>query len=121
MLKIQFWKEAFDYYSNLFSGAVSALQNAEIANMEAKYDAEIAAAQGNAQEVERLETEKAQKKLEIEKKYADVQFAVKSQPDHCRHGRGHHESALATGTDRRTGGGSTDGSNRSRPAGRGQC
>lgn len=45
MLKIQFWKEAFDYYSNLFSGAVSALQNAEIANMEAKYDAEIAAAQ----------------------------------------------------------------------------
>ena len=36
MLKIQFWKEAFDYYSNLFSGAVSALQNAEIANMEAK-------------------------------------------------------------------------------------
>jgi hypothetical protein len=34
MLKIQFWKEAFDYYSNLFSGAVSALQNAEIANME---------------------------------------------------------------------------------------
>ena len=78
MLKIQFWKEAFDYYSNLFSGAVSALQNAEIANMEAKYDAEIAAAQGNAQEVERLETEKAQKKLEIEKKYADVQFAVKA-------------------------------------------
>ncbi len=67
MLKIQFWKEAFDYYSNLFSGAVSALQNAE-----------IAAAQGNAQEVERLETEKAQKKLEIEKKYADVQFAVKA-------------------------------------------
>ncbi len=46
--------------------------------MEAKYDAEIAAAQGNAQEVERLETEKAQKKLEIEKKYADVQFAVKA-------------------------------------------
>ena len=78
MLKIQFWKEAFDYYSNLFSGAVSALQNAEIANMEAKYDAEIAAAQGNAQEVERLETEKAQKKLEIEKKYADVQFTVKA-------------------------------------------
>ena len=78
MLKIQFWKEAFDYYSNLFSGAVSALQNAEIANMEAKYDAEIAAAQGNAQEVERLETEKEQKKLEIEKKYADVQFAVKA-------------------------------------------
>lgn len=78
LIRMQAWKEQFDYYSNLFSGAVSALQNAEIANMEAKYDAEIAAAQGNAQEVERLETEKAQKKLEIEKKYADVQFAVKA-------------------------------------------
>lgn len=89
--------------------------------MEAKYDAEIAAAQGNAQEVERLETEKAQKKLEIEKKYADVQFAVKASQIIADTGRGHHESALATGTDRRTGGGSTDGSNRGRPAGSGQC
>lgn len=78
MIKLQAWKEAFDYYSNLFGDAVKALQDAEIANMEAKYDAEIAAAQGNAQEVERLETEKAQKKLDIEKKYADVQFAVKA-------------------------------------------
>lgn len=78
MIKLQAWKEAFDYYSNLFGNAVAALQDAEIANMEAKYDAEIAAAQGNAQEVERLETEKAQKKLDIEKKYADVQFAVKA-------------------------------------------
>lgn len=50
----------------------------EIDNVEAKYDAEIEAAQGNAEEIERLEQEKAQKKLDIEKKYADVQFAVKA-------------------------------------------
>ena len=47
-------------------------------NVDAKYDAEIAAAQGNAEEVERLENEKAQKKLDIEKKYADINFAVKA-------------------------------------------
>lgn len=50
----------------------------EIDNVEAKYDAEIEAAQGNEQEIERLEQEKAQKKLDIEKKYADVQFAIKA-------------------------------------------
>lgn len=46
-------------------------------NVDAKYDAEIEAAQGNTEEVERLEKEKAQKKLDIQKKYADVNFAIK--------------------------------------------
>lgn len=77
-IKIDNWKAQFDYYSNLFSSAITALQDAEVANMEAKYDVEIEAAQGNAEEVERLENEKAQKKLDIEKKYADVNFAVKA-------------------------------------------
>lgn len=77
-IKLTAWKEAFDYFSGLFGDATTALQDAEIANMEAKYDVEIEAAQGNAEEVERLENEKAEKKLEIEKKYADVQFAVKA-------------------------------------------
>lgn len=71
-------KKQFDYYSGLFSGAVQALQQAEMDNVDAKYDAEIEAAQGNAEEVERLEKEKAQKKLDIEKKYADVNFAIKA-------------------------------------------
>lgn len=78
LIKINCWKEAFDYYSGLFGGAISALQEAEISRMEAKYDAEISAAQGNADEVTRLENEKAQKKLDIEKEYADAQFAVKA-------------------------------------------
>lgn len=58
--------------------AVSALQQAETDNLDAEYDTRIAAAEGNAAEVERLENEKAQKKLDIEKKYADVQFAVRA-------------------------------------------
>ncbi|WP_294617621.1 hypothetical protein [uncultured Bacteroides sp.] len=60
------------------SNAFNTFKQIEIDNVEAKYDAEIEAAQGNAEEVERLEQEKAQKKLDIEKKYADVQFAVKA-------------------------------------------
>lgn len=77
-LKRDSYKQQFDFYSNLFSGAVNALQQAEMDNVDAKYDAEIAAAQGNAEEVERLENEKAQKKLDIEKKYADINFAIKA-------------------------------------------
>lgn len=75
---LDYWKKQFDYYSGLFSGAINALQEAEMSNVDAKYDAEIEAAQGNAEEVERLEKEKAQKKLDIEKKYADINFAIKS-------------------------------------------
>lgn len=76
-LKRDSFKQQFDYYSNLFSGAVQALQQAEMDNVDAQYDAEIEAAQGNSEEVERLEKEKAQKKLDIQKKYADVNFAIK--------------------------------------------
>lgn len=60
------------------SNMVSALMAAETAQLDAEYDVRIAAAEGNKEETERLETEKAQKKLDIEKKYADVQFAVKA-------------------------------------------
>ncbi|MEY8587947.1 hypothetical protein [Phocaeicola sartorii] len=77
-LKRDSYKKQFDYYSSLCGGAINALQQAEMANVDAKYDAEIEAAQGNADEVERLEKEKAQKKLNIEKKYADINFAVKA-------------------------------------------
>nr|DAL53792.1 MAG TPA_asm: tail tape measure protein [Caudoviricetes sp.] len=60
------------------SAAVSALMAAETAKLDAEYDVRIAAAEGNKEETERLENEKAQKKLDIEKKYADVQFAIKA-------------------------------------------
>lgn len=77
-MKIAKWKESFDYYSNLFGAAIKELQNAEIANVDAKYDAEIQAAQGNAEQVEKLEKQKANEKLKIQKKYADVNFAIQS-------------------------------------------
>lgn len=76
-LKRDSYKKQFDYYSSLFSGAIQALQQAEMDQVDAKYDAEIEAAQGNTEEVERLENEKAQRKLDIQKKYADVNFAIK--------------------------------------------
>ncbi len=76
-IRIKYLKKSFDYYKNLFSGAISALQEAELANIDAKYDVEIERAQGNSEEVSRLENEKEQKKLDVQKKYAGVQFAVK--------------------------------------------
>ena len=61
---------------NKTANLVSDLMSAEMANIETKYDAEIQAAGNNAKEVARLENEKAKKKLDVEKKYADVQFAI---------------------------------------------
>lgn len=70
-----FMKQA-EYYTNLFSNAVTSLQNAEMANVDAKYDAEIKAAEGNTALQEKLEKKKAEEKLKIQKKYADVNFAM---------------------------------------------
>lgn len=73
--KESFMKQA-QYYTDLFSNAVGALQNAEMTNVDAKYDAEIKAAEGNTQLQEKLEKKKANEKLKIQKKYADVNFAM---------------------------------------------
>lgn len=73
--KESFMKQA-EYYANLFSNAVTSLQNAEMANVDAKYDAEIKAAEGNTALQEKLEKKKANEKLKIQKKYADVNFAM---------------------------------------------
>ena len=77
-LKMDHWKEAFDYYHQLFSDAVNALMEAEIANVDAKYDAEIDAARKAGKDTTALENKKANEKLKIEKKYADVRFAIKA-------------------------------------------
>lgn len=73
--KESFAKQA-EYYTNLFSNAVTSLQNAEMANIDARYDAEIKAAEGNTALQEKLEKKKANEKLKIQKKYADVNFAM---------------------------------------------
>lgn len=77
MKKESFMKQA-QYYTELFSNAVGALQNAEMANVNAKYDAEIKAAEGNTALQEKLEKKKANEKLKIQKKYADVNFAMQA-------------------------------------------
>lgn len=77
-LKMESWKEMFDYYHQLFADAVNALMDAELANVDAKYDAEIDAARKAGKDTTELENKKAEEKLAIEKKYADVQFAVKA-------------------------------------------
>lgn len=77
-LKINKMKEAFDYYANLSGGAVQALQKAEEANVDAKYDAEIEAARNAGKDTTELEKKKANEKLKIQKKYADVDFAIKA-------------------------------------------
>lgn len=75
--KDSFMKQA-QYYTELFSNAVGALQQAEMSNVDDKYDAEIKAAEGNTELQEKLEKKKANEKLKIQKKYADVNFAMQA-------------------------------------------
>lgn len=70
-------KKYFDYYANLSGSMFSAIQDAEIAQSGAKYDVLIQQAKNNGEDTAALEEEKENKKLEIQKKYADVDFAIK--------------------------------------------
>lgn len=70
-------KRYYDYFSGLASNTVNAMQEAEISAVEAKYDVLIQQAKNNGEETAELEQEKENKKLEIQKKYADVNFAIK--------------------------------------------
>lgn len=70
-------KKYFDYYANLSGSMFSAIQDAEIAQSDAKYDVLIQQAKNNGEDTAALEEEKETKKLEIQKKYADVDFAIK--------------------------------------------
>lgn len=77
-MRIARMKEVYDYYSNLSSGAVQALMQAEEASVDARYDAEIEAARKAGNDTTDLENKKAGEKLKIQKKYADVNFAIKA-------------------------------------------
>lgn len=76
-LQVDNAKRYFDYYSNLSSSMVEAIQQAEIDSVEAKYDVLIREAENNGEDTARLEEEKENEKLEIQKKYADMNFAIK--------------------------------------------
>ncbi len=58
------------------SNFVAALKEAESAQLEAEYQRQLTAAGDNAEERERIEAEHEQKKLDLQKKYADVEMAV---------------------------------------------
>ena len=70
-------KKYFDYYAQLSGSMFTAIQDAEIARSDAKYDVLIQQAKNNGEDTAALEEEKENKKLEIQKKYADVDFAIK--------------------------------------------
>lgn len=70
-------KKYFDYYSQLSGSMFTAIQDAEIASSDAKYDVLIQQAKNNGEDTAALEEEKENKKLGIQKKYADVNFAIK--------------------------------------------
>lgn len=76
-LQMQNANKYFSYYSQLADSMVSAIQEAEIAQVEAKYDVLIQQAKNNGEDTAALEEEKENKKLEIQKKYADVDFAIR--------------------------------------------
>lgn len=77
-LKRDSYMKQAQYYTELFSNTVIALQDAEMANIDAKYDAEIKAAEGNTELQEKLEKKKANEQLKVQKKYADVNFAMQA-------------------------------------------
>lgn len=54
----------------------AAIQSAETANLEAEYQARLTAAGDNAEEREAIEAEYEQKKLDMKKKYADVDMVI---------------------------------------------
>lgn len=77
-MRINKAKESFDRYASLVGNAISALQDAEMANVDAKYDAEIDAARKAGKDTTELEKKKENEKLKIQKKYADINFAIKA-------------------------------------------
>ena len=54
----------------------AAIQSAETANLEAEYQARLTAAGDNAEQREAIEAEYEQKKLDMKKKYADVDMVI---------------------------------------------
>ena len=76
-LQVANGKKYFDFYSGAASSMFGAIQQAEIDASDAKYDELIRQAENNGEDTAALEEEKENKKLEIQKKYADVNFAIK--------------------------------------------
>jgi len=68
--------DAHQDYLDAVGNMVSALQDAEMASLDAQMQAELSAAGDNAEERERIEAEYEQKKLDTQKKYAVADMVV---------------------------------------------
>ena len=63
-------------YASMASDFVNQLKEAETQKLEAEYQAQLTAAGDNAEEREKIEAEHEKKKLEIQKRYADVDMVI---------------------------------------------
>lgn len=77
--ELESWEGKLQVANNILSlmeGAVNASREAEYASLEAWKEKELAAAGDNAEKREQIEAEYEAKKLEIQKKYADVDMGI---------------------------------------------
>jgi len=70
------YTEQTSQIANQASNLVAAIREAETAQLEAQYQAQLTAAGDNAEEREKIEAEYEQKKLDMQKKYADVDMVI---------------------------------------------
>lgn len=78
-ITLKTWQDSMNVASQFIDAAgnmVNALRDAESSKLDAQMQAELTAAGDNAQERERIEREFEQKKLDLQKKYADVDMAI---------------------------------------------
>ncbi len=78
-IKLDYAKKAATQVNSIAEQAsnfVTALKEAESAQLEAEYQKQLTAAGDNAEERERIETEYEQKKLDLQKKYADTEMVI---------------------------------------------
>lgn len=78
-ITLKTWRDSMNVASQFIDASgnmVNALRDAESSKLDAQMQAELTAAGDNAQERERIEKEFEQKKLDLQKKYADVDMAI---------------------------------------------
>ena len=78
-ISLKTWEDSLNVANQFLDAAgnmVSSLRDAELNKLEAQMQAELTAAGDNAEERERIEAEYEQKKLDTQKKYADVDMAI---------------------------------------------
>lgn len=77
-LRLRMSSVVADAITDVMKQASDEMQRGEMDNIDRKYAAELEAAQGNYDAVRRIEDKKEAEKLSFQKKYADVNFAIKA-------------------------------------------